>query len=549
MPKTKLQWALECAGKGWKVFPLAVNSKVPPSGVKWREVATTKEPPIKAWWNVYPDCNIGIMTGKKSNLTVLDIDKPEEWYAWIDHNDSIEGPPATYWVNTPNGEHAYFTYEPNSANKVKGKCFSIPGCDVRSEGGYVVGPGSAINGVQYSLDSDLPVAEPPNWLVSALTTPLTSTTMPSVTRLDHGAVEGGRNHHLSAIAGHMQQKGYLTEHALQAINLEECTPPLPEKEVSTIAASIGRYDITRPFSADKHIEATLAKPATKVFLTIQEIKSQVIASLKDKVTIRGTSTGMPGLDKLLGGGFRTGEFVALHAESGTGKSSLVHQWITSLLQQGIPVGYASREMRPHDEVVPNMLSIVHKENAWLVEINKDREDSYGADIDKWPLYFTPGYGPYSASKLKVWVHELKPRGVLHFFIDHLHYCLDDPEDYAKVVVLAQQLKKLANEEKICIICIIQPTKIYEGQRLSKNTLRGGAGLNQAIDTLIMLERYTSLITQKKSDRYSVLTVDKGRHKIVKPGSLFLEYDHATTCMFEVERIVHELDEETLSEIV
>ena len=73
----KIDIALTYAKRGWAVLALAPNSKIPlkhklqQNGSK---DATTDEEKITIIWAEHPDANIGIATGKISNLTVLDLD-------------------------------------------------------------------------------------------------------------------------------------------------------------------------------------------------------------------------------------------------------------------------------------------------------------------------------------------------------------------------------------------------------------------------------------------------------------------------------------------
>jgi len=56
--------------------------------------------------------------------------------------------------------------------------------------------------------------------------------------------ESSRNNTLTSLAGAMRRKGFdqdAIEAALLKHNAEHCTPPLPDKEVATIAASVSRY--------------------------------------------------------------------------------------------------------------------------------------------------------------------------------------------------------------------------------------------------------------------------------------------------------------------
>jgi hypothetical protein len=67
---TKLAAALEAVRRGFSVFPLRPNAKIP--AIKnWRNLATTDKTQIAAWWSDDPDYNVGGVTDDKF---VADLD-------------------------------------------------------------------------------------------------------------------------------------------------------------------------------------------------------------------------------------------------------------------------------------------------------------------------------------------------------------------------------------------------------------------------------------------------------------------------------------------
>ena len=138
-----LEAALKYRALGWSVIPLAEGVKIPPKGfsvIPYRERLAT-ESEIKSWWSSNQNYNIGIITGKLSNLFVVDIDT-EEGFKNI--NEYIPDSIVTPTASTPRGgQHLFFKYP--IGNDITIGAGTIPGTDFRGEGGYVVGAPS-VNG-------------------------------------------------------------------------------------------------------------------------------------------------------------------------------------------------------------------------------------------------------------------------------------------------------------------------------------------------------------------------------------------------------------------
>jgi len=96
---------------------------------------------------VTPRDNIALMTGKRNNVTVFDIDiKDDGFVFWkrfaVDHSEEIKD---WYWVRTGSGGiHIYFDYVEELRTIAKGLTYEGKkiGLDVRNDGGYVVAAGS-----------------------------------------------------------------------------------------------------------------------------------------------------------------------------------------------------------------------------------------------------------------------------------------------------------------------------------------------------------------------------------------------------------------------
>ena len=193
--------------------------------------------------------NVGVLTGStglgpSTRLIVLDVDNKNDGGISL-HNLELEHGKIgdTLTVRTGNGFHYYFKVKddvevPNSAGLVG------PGIDVRGEGGYVVAPPSShANGKSYSFvaSASQDIAWMPEWLLEAATS---KRRKEQRSRSLVKAISGGRNDHLTSIAGMMRRNG-LSETAIrEALLIEneiQCEPPLEEVEVRNIAHSIASY--------------------------------------------------------------------------------------------------------------------------------------------------------------------------------------------------------------------------------------------------------------------------------------------------------------------
>jgi hypothetical protein len=129
---------------GFNYFPLARGSKKPALAENWRELSTTQLDLIKGW--VLNGYNLGVDC-EKSSLLVVDVDGPEGAASWAAMSNVQDGYESLLEVKTPHGRHIYFHGSvPSSVSRI------APKVDIRSRGGYVVAPGSTVDGVEYVIE-------------------------------------------------------------------------------------------------------------------------------------------------------------------------------------------------------------------------------------------------------------------------------------------------------------------------------------------------------------------------------------------------------------
>lgn len=193
MPKNIIEYTSskaqfhELAQLGFSVVPITRGSKKP--DLPWKSYQTSKPSSdlVNAWANA--DLNVGVITGRISNIVVLDVDSAEAQMLV----DGL-GLPKTPVVRSARGRHYYFRFpktEIRNSTNINGVKL-----DCRGEGGLVVGPGSLHpTGIIYSWEispSDVDFAELPQNLLNLLKSPERSQSRYLAnSHSDHGFVEAG----------------------------------------------------------------------------------------------------------------------------------------------------------------------------------------------------------------------------------------------------------------------------------------------------------------------------------------------------------------------
>lgn len=352
---------------------------------------------------------------------------------------------------------------------------------------------------------------------------------PTLDFLVNGAPAGHRHHTLVKAVADMREQGYTEDEVIRLVERMTETGDwtqegLNEKDLATIHDVMTRPD-QLPFREKERAEESLVIRAT-------DLTSEMMEYLRDKDKMSGIPTGIEGLDKMLGGGVREGELTVLTASAKVGKSSLLHYLMWHMLKNGTPIGYASRELTPSTEVLPNLLSIETGTNQYKIDEAKLTE-TYGEFAAKllanYPLYFAPGYGYFSAEMIEKWIIALKQEfGVKMFCLDHFHYLLNS-EDHNEAAQTIRAIKTFTKKHDVAILLIVQPRTLREGEKPNMQTVRGGAVISQALDSLLIFERVPN------ETNVSKLTLEIARHKLAEPGKIYLGYDKDTMRFEELER--------------
>lgn len=238
--------ALAYSARGWAVFPCVPRGKKPLCAHGLKD-ATTDETQIRAWWERWPDANIGYPTG---NLVVLDVDGAEGENSLAGLEFANGTLPQTLTAKTGKGRHLYF--KPAGA-KIRNSTGRLgKHLDIRAEGGYVILPPSIHeNGSQYHWEVNAEPAPLPAWIAEKCAEPERKERSKNVAGDE--IPERQRNSHLTSLAGSMRRPGMgeaAIEAALLKENQERCNPPLSDEEVKNTVHSVARYDPAKQSNAN-----------------------------------------------------------------------------------------------------------------------------------------------------------------------------------------------------------------------------------------------------------------------------------------------------------
>ncbi len=205
---------------------------------------------IRGWWDRWPEANIGWPV--PLGYAIVDVDDLDA----AERLEAIHGRMASPWaIKTGRGVHLVYQTATQVRNSVG---LVAPDIDVRGLGGYSILPPSwHLSGARYAwwqVQDDMSgILEPaplPLWLAGTLTArPVATLTRRGYPtdqpRSEETFGEGGRNDGLTKIAGSLRRHGCDEATiliALETANRRQCSPPLDDREVQRIAASVSRYE-------------------------------------------------------------------------------------------------------------------------------------------------------------------------------------------------------------------------------------------------------------------------------------------------------------------
>jgi putative DNA primase/helicase len=197
---------------------------------------------------MWPEANIGLAAGGKSDLVVIDIDPRNGGTDSIKDLISEYGTLPHTVISHTGGNGFHFLYRYPTPTGIAKRVLAN-GVDLVSDGGYIVAPPSNhISGGEYRWASGhnpakVALSDLPVWVLDRIQPP----TYISSGGFDTGRFvpTGGRNSHFTRIAGSMRRWGLSQDAIMAALlihNNEVCSPPMELREVNHIVGSVCRYE-------------------------------------------------------------------------------------------------------------------------------------------------------------------------------------------------------------------------------------------------------------------------------------------------------------------
>lgn len=258
------QKAIEYSSRGYSVMPVGKDKKPILSSWKYLQKERASDEQIEKWFK-NGDINIGIITGKISDLTVIDVDSYQK------NHTSYEKFPETYTVKTGNGGYQLY-YQHQEGLTISANAYpDLPAIDIRSDGGYVVAPPSITSyvkdgikkGGEYLVIKNIsPVSFPIHLFKKKLKRKLTDMV---------GVSENFRNDSITSVIGklllaHKEDVWYSEVlPAIEKIN-ETYAPPLSLHELRTTFNSVANLERNRKLSLSDGIEDEEEKEIRQIFL-------------------------------------------------------------------------------------------------------------------------------------------------------------------------------------------------------------------------------------------------------------------------------------------
>lgn len=322
--------------------------------VYWTEYQTrlpTKDE-VTHWFTANPDANIGIVTGKISNLVVFDLDSDDA----VEYAENEGGFPDTVKVKTYKGYHIYAKHP---GFEVRGSVNKNLDIDIRADGNCVVAPPS-IHGSGHMYDwedgfsiSEIDPADCTPWMMDYLESVAKGNASAKkkssdkkdskevtlknedkdqyVDILKNGCTEGERNDTATRLIGHLLKTKMDQKELWELVKLwnQKNSPPMDESELK------------KTFKSVCQLEAKNPEREIKVSSFLYDKKQVVSECDQQYLRVPFADNDLSFLEKQMNGGLVGGRLYILGGIPSAGKTALVNNIADNICLNDHPVLFLS----------------------------------------------------------------------------------------------------------------------------------------------------------------------------------------------------------------
>ena len=304
-------------------------------------------------------------------------------------------------------------------------------------------------------------------------------------------------------------------------------------EVKTIAVDTAVPVLERLDKAQNVLQALQIKKARQMPTVIADAIVGLldrVERLADGTDVPGIPTGIPALDRMLGGGFKPGKQVIIAARPSIGKSSLGEQLCITVARAGHPAAMFSQEMSKEelaDRAVANIgrIALDRLLSGQLHEHEWTRLTEAVEVMRNLPLYFDD-QPALTLSDISAKARMLKRQhGIKLIVIDYLQLCAAGKaadSRHHQIEEMSRGLKNLARQLDITIVTLSQLNREVEKRTSGRpilSDLKESGSIEEDADVVILLSRHSV-----SPEGVNVIACDVPKNRQGRVGELALCFE-------------------------
>jgi len=452
-----MEWAIRYQGHGFSIIPVGKDKKPTIPWKKYQTERATKEQ-VEEWFKGDNPPGIGIVTGKISGITVVDVEKGGKW---------MDLPTTMTAKSGGDGVHLYYKYAEGVGNSARIRELT----DIRGDGGYIIAPPSGHpSGGKYEWLKKDPMQQFPFGKFN---------TQPANTdwkEIIDGIGEGSRNDSAAKVVGKLIQTFPPSEWKTNVWEMlvmwnQKNNPPLDEGELRNTFNSI-TGKAARTGNHKKEDTTTGEEMDVPVKLI-----SDIAKDLSDDISI-SYPTGYEVFDKAFMGGVKEGDLVIISGFTGNGKTLLAQSMTHNMVNAGQPCMWFSYEVTMGE--------------LWRKFKDMGVEENFKA------------YAPEKIATHKIdFVAQkiIEARDTFQtkiVFVDHLGFLVNDPSNYdqnlsnnyaTQLTTICRRLKSIALSEGVVIVLLAHLKKpAHSSSEPDLHDLKDSSGIAQESDAVVLINR-------------------------------------------------------------